>query len=103
MTAPAILADDLTGALDTAAQFTGRWGEIVVHLGAADRPLPPPCAVSSETRELAKTEAVVRSLSAASQTVGVNSITLTVRQCGSGKRLLPGRNTLARWSVSCLS
>jgi uncharacterized protein YgbK (DUF1537 family) len=65
MTAPAILADDLTGALDTAAQFTGRWGEIVVHLGAADRPLPPPCAVSSETRELAGAEAIVRSLSAA--------------------------------------
>lgn len=70
MTAPAILADDLTGALDTAAQFTGRWGEIVVHLGAANRPLPPPCAVSSETRELARTEAVVRSLSAARSITG---------------------------------
>ncbi len=70
MTAPAILADDLTGALDTAAQFTGRWGEIVVHLGAADRPLSPPCAVSSETRELPRAEAAGRSLTAARSIAG---------------------------------
>src|ERR1700733_3416791 len=28
-----LLADDLTGALDTAARFTGRFGPIPVHLG----------------------------------------------------------------------
>jgi uncharacterized protein YgbK (DUF1537 family) len=70
MKAPAILADDLTGALDTAAQFTGRWGPIVVHLGAAEGPLVPPCAVSSETRDLASAEAVPRALGAASSILG---------------------------------
>jgi uncharacterized protein YgbK (DUF1537 family) len=70
MKAPAILADDLTGALDTAAQFTGRWGPIAVHVGVAEWPLVPPCAVSSETRDLTSAEAVPRALAAASSITG---------------------------------
>jgi uncharacterized protein YgbK (DUF1537 family) len=63
--APAILADDLTGALDTAAQFTGQWGPLTVQVGAPAMPLPPPCAISSETRDLPAPAAVPLSLAAA--------------------------------------
>jgi uncharacterized protein YgbK (DUF1537 family) len=65
MRPPAILADDLTGALDTAAQFTGRWPEITVQYGVTGLPLPPPCAITSETRDRPKGEALVLSLAAA--------------------------------------
>ena len=80
MMPPAILADDLTGALDTAAQFTGRWGAIAVHLSTTGggstggmstegRHLPP-CAVSSETRDLTSAQAIPRALAAARSILG---------------------------------
>jgi uncharacterized protein YgbK (DUF1537 family) len=62
---PAILADDLTGALDTAAQFTGRWGPVAVHTGAQDAPVTAPAAISSETRELPAATAAALSCAAA--------------------------------------
>jgi len=59
---PAVIADDLTGALDTAAQFTGRWGPVAVGYDLSELPRHAPCALSSGTREVERDRAVARSL-----------------------------------------
>jgi len=59
---PAVIADDLTGALDTAAQFTGRWGPVAVGYDLSELPRHAPCALSSGTREVERDKAVARSL-----------------------------------------
>jgi D-threonate/D-erythronate kinase len=54
-----LLADDLTGALDTAAEFVGLCGPLeVVSAGALPANIPQSLAIDSETREHARTEAV---------------------------------------------
>lgn len=62
MRPPAVIADDLTGALDTAAQFTGRWGPVAVGYELSELPRSAPCAFSTGTRELDRAGAVSRSL-----------------------------------------
>ena len=52
MTAVRLLADDLTGALDTAAELTPLAGPLPVHWASALPPvLPASCAVDTGTRE----------------------------------------------------
>jgi len=46
-----LLADDLTGAMDTAAQFVGLTGPVTVHWGEADVPAPGSVAIDGGTRE----------------------------------------------------
>jgi uncharacterized protein YgbK (DUF1537 family) len=54
-----LLADDLTGALDTAAEFVGLCGAFdVAWAGALPSDLPPCLAVDTGTRELDKTRSV---------------------------------------------
>jgi len=56
-----LLADDLTGALDTAAELVGLTGPVPVFWpGATPRELPPNAALDSGTRELAASAAVTR-------------------------------------------
>lgn len=59
MTTLRLIADDLTGALDTAAEFVGLVGPVPVHWsGAIPLDLPPSAALDSGTRELREREAV---------------------------------------------
>jgi D-threonate/D-erythronate kinase len=59
MTALRLLADDLTGALDTAAEFVGMTGPVPVFWAGAIPPdLARSSAVDSGTRELHRTEAI---------------------------------------------
>ena len=58
MTGLRLLADDLTGALDTAAQFVGQTGPVMVYWDAVPTPLPPNVAVDCATREAGAGEAV---------------------------------------------
>jgi D-threonate/D-erythronate kinase len=61
MTALRLIADDLTGALDTAAEFVGLVGPVPVYWsGAIPLDLPPSAALDSGTRELGEREAVTR-------------------------------------------
>jgi len=61
MTALRLIADDLTGALDTAAEFVGLVGPVPVYWsGAIPLDLPPSAALDSGTRELGEREAVAR-------------------------------------------
>src|SRR5215204_5381522 len=61
MTALRLIADDLTGALDTAAEFVGLVGPVPVYWsGAIPLDLPPSAALDSGTRELGEKEAVAR-------------------------------------------
>ncbi|WP_343898281.1 four-carbon acid sugar kinase family protein, partial [Craurococcus roseus] len=54
-----LMADDLTGALDTAAEFVGLAGPVPVFWRAPDTgPLPPSAALDTGTREGAAAEAV---------------------------------------------
>ncbi|AWK88538.1 hypothetical protein DEW08_19510 [Azospirillum thermophilum] len=53
-----LIADDLTGALDTAAQFAAVGSPIPVHWRAPSQPVPPAgIALDSGTRELSREEA----------------------------------------------
>src|SRR5215208_376605 len=53
MTGLRLIADDLTGALDTAAEFVGLVGPVPVYWsGAIPLDLPPSAALDSGTREL---------------------------------------------------
>ena len=55
MTTLRLIADDLTGALDTAAEFVGLTGPVPVYWsGAIPADLPPSAAVDSGTRELGR-------------------------------------------------
>ena len=55
MTTLRLIADDLTGALDTAAEFVGLLGPVPVYWsGAIPADLPPSAAVDSGTRELGR-------------------------------------------------
>lgn len=59
MTTLRLIADDLTGALDTAAEFVGLVGAVPVYWsGAIPLDLPPSAALDSGTRELGEREAV---------------------------------------------
>lgn len=59
MTSVRLLADDLTGALDTAAEFVGLCGPFdVTWPEALSTNSPPSLAIDSGTRELAKAESV---------------------------------------------
>lgn len=58
MTAFRLLADDLTGALDSAARFAGRFGPIPVAW--RDDPAAPALALDSASRELGEAEAARR-------------------------------------------
>jgi uncharacterized protein YgbK (DUF1537 family) len=67
MTAPRVrlLADDLTGALDTAAEFVAVAGAVPVYwFGAIPKDLPATAAIDSGTRELspARAEATIAAL-----------------------------------------
>ena len=59
MTALRLMADDLTGALDTAAEFVGLTGPIQAYwAGAIPTELPLTAALDSGTRELGESDAV---------------------------------------------
>jgi uncharacterized protein YgbK (DUF1537 family) len=59
MTALRLVADDLTGALDTAAEFVGLAGPILTYLaGALPSELPATVALDSGTRELSEGDAL---------------------------------------------
>jgi D-threonate/D-erythronate kinase len=59
MTSVRLLADDLTGALDTAAEFVGLCGPLDVTWGTVlSTSVPESLAIDSGTRELAKAEGV---------------------------------------------
>ncbi len=70
MTAPAfpslrLVADDLTGALDSAAPFATPQAPVRVLLVPAPPPLPDRCAISSESRDLPLADAVAAATRAA--------------------------------------
>src|SRR5215213_1603788 len=53
------MADDLTGALDTAAEFVGLFGSVPVYWAGSIPPdLPPSAACDAGTRELGEVDAV---------------------------------------------
>ena len=61
MTGLRLLADDLTGALDTAAELVGLVGPVhAFWRGAIPPVLPPNAALDSGTRELDAASAVAR-------------------------------------------
>jgi D-threonate/D-erythronate kinase len=84
----AIIADDLTGALDTAAPFASAGLSALVRLGAGDS-IAPPCpdvlALSTESRHVAaeiaapRAEEAARSLRAAAPAIWLKKIDSTLR------------------------
>lgn len=84
----AIIADDLTGAIDTAAPFASAGLSALVRLGAGDS-IAPPCpdvlALSTESRHAAaeiaahRAEEAVRSLRAAAPAIWLKKIDSTLR------------------------
>lgn len=59
MTSLRLIADDLTGALDTAAEFVGLSGPVPVYwAGSIPAELPPSAALDSGTREASESEAI---------------------------------------------
>ena len=80
MTALRLLADDLTGALDTAAELVGITGPVHAYWhGALPAALPANAALDSGTRELAEATATA------------TVIGLTAASRGGGDRLQEGR------------
>jgi uncharacterized protein YgbK (DUF1537 family) len=65
MTRLLLVADDLTGALDSAASFCGRFGPIPIHFGMPDSPLGPQAAIDLATRDAAPSIAATRSAAVA--------------------------------------
>ena len=68
MTAFRLLADDLTGAIDSAARFVGRFGPIPVAW--ADTAAAPALALDSASRDLSRNEAVARAAALAPALAG---------------------------------
>lgn len=60
-----LVADDLTGALDSAAAFCGRFGPIPVHFGVPDSPAGPHAAIDLATRDADSSTARQRAAAAA--------------------------------------
>ena len=54
-----VLADDLTGALDSAAQFTGQLGPVPVYLDLPTKIPPGHGALDAASRDVSRSEAVV--------------------------------------------
>ena len=85
MTTLRLIADDLTGALDTAAEFVGLTGPVPVYWsGAIPADLPPSAAVDSGTRELGRERATA------------TTAQLGERSCGREHCLQKGRQPSAR-------
>ena len=73
MTTLRLIADDLTGALDTAAEFVGPTGPVPVYWsGAIPADLPPSAAVDSGTRELGRERATATTAQLAKGLVGAS-------------------------------
>src|SRR3954471_14741184 len=73
MTTLRLIADDLTGALDTAAEFVGLTGPVPVYWsGAIPADLPPSAAVDSGTRELGRERATATTAQLAKGLVGAS-------------------------------